>query len=65
MLIDHGSHAVLIREDLVDTLLLRRCLLHKPEIIELVMESNGKKAEIMLQEYVKLKLYDPSNYWQS
>ena len=34
-------------------------------MIELVMESNGKKAEIVLCEYVKLKLYDPSNYWQS
>ena len=29
------------------------------------MKSNGKKAEIVLQEYFKLKLYDPLNYWQS
>ena len=64
-LIDPGSHAVLIHAGLVNMLLLRRRLLHKPEIIELVMESNGQNSQIVLHEYVKLKLYDPSNYWQS
>ena len=62
-LIDPGSHAVLICMDLVDTLLLRPCLLHKPEIIELAMESDGQKSQIVLCKYVKLKLYDLSNYW--
>ena len=64
-LIDPGSHGVLIQEDLVNTLSLHCCTLHKPKIIKLAMESDGKKAQIVLWEYVKLKLYDPSNYWQS
>ena len=64
-LIDPGSHAVLICADLVDTLLLHCRLLHKPKIIELLMESNGQKSQIVLHEYVKLRLYNPSNYWQS
>ena len=29
------------------------------------MKSNKEKTEIVLQEYIKLKLYDPLNYWQS
>ena len=64
-LIDPGSHAVLICTDMVDTLLLCCRLLHKPEIIELAMESDGQKSQIMLRKYVKLKLYDLSNYWWS
>ena len=64
-LIDPGSHTVLIHADLVDTLLLHCRLLHKPKIIELLMESNGQKSQIVLHEYVKLRLYDLSNYWQS
>ena len=64
-LIDPGSHAVLICTDMVDTLLLCHRLLHKPKIIELAMESDGQKSQIVLREYVKLKLYDPLNYWRS
>ena len=64
-LIDPGSHAVIIRTDLVDTLLLHRRLLHKPKIIELAMESDGQKSQIVLCKYIKLKLYDLSNYWRS
>ena len=63
-LIDPGSHAVLICEDLINSLLLCHQTLHKPEI-KLAMTSNEKKAKIVLWEYMKLKLYDPSNYWQS
>ena len=62
-LIDRGSHAVLICMDLVNMLLLHCCLLHKPEIIELAMESDGQKSQIVLHKYVKWKLYDPLNYW--
>ena len=64
-LIDLGSHIVLIREDLVDSMLLHRQSTHKPEMIELAMKNNKEKTEIVLREYIKLKLYDPSNYWQS
>ena len=42
---------MLICTDLVNTLLLHRRLLHKPEIIELAMESDGQKSQIMLCEY--------------
>ena len=64
-LIDPGAHAVLIHTSLVDTLQLHHHTLHKPKIIELVMDSDGKKCEVVLHEYIKLKLYDPSNYWRS
>ena len=64
-LIDPGSHTVLIHTDLVNTLLLCCRLLHKPEIIELAMERDGQKSQIVLCEYVRLKLYDPLNYWRS
>jgi len=63
VLIDHGSHSVLIREDLVETLGLRRCRLLKPEKVELTMSNGGVKVEIKLSEWVKLKLYDPSSFW--
>lgn len=62
-LIDPGAHAVLICTNLIDTLQLCCCTLHKPKIIELAVESNGKKCEIVFCEYVKLKLYDTLNYW--
>ena len=50
-LIDPRVHAVLIHADLINTLLLHHHPLHKPKIIELAMESNGKKSEIVLCKY--------------
>ena len=47
-LIDPGSHKVLIHKDLVNTLLLHHQTLHKPKMIELAMEMNGKKTQIVL-----------------
>jgi hypothetical protein len=64
-LFDHGSHAVLISENLATRLGLRRRRLPKPETVELAMRSNKKKVEIKLNEYVKLPLSDPSAYWTS
>jgi hypothetical protein len=37
VLIDHGSHAVLVHEDFVDSLALRHCKLPIPETVELAM----------------------------
>jgi Aspartyl protease len=62
-LIDHGSHAVLVREDFVDSLALRRRKLPVPETVELAMRSGGQKVLVELTHWVKLKLHDPSNHW--
>jgi hypothetical protein len=64
-LIDHGSHAVLIREDLVDQLGLRRHRLPKPEKVELTMSQGDAKVEFELTEWVKLKLHDPSFFYSA
>jgi hypothetical protein len=64
-LIDHGSHTVLIREELVNTLGLRRRLLPVPEDVELAMQTSKKKVVVKLTEYVKLQLYDPNCWWSS
>ena len=44
-LINPGSRTVLIHEDLVNTLLLCHCTLHKHKTIELAMEMNGEKKK--------------------
>jgi hypothetical protein len=64
-LIDDSSHTVLIREELVNTLSLRRRLLPKPENVELVMQAGKEKVVVELTEYVKLQLYDPNCWWIS
>jgi hypothetical protein len=64
-LIDHGSHAVLIREDLVEQLGLRRRCLPKPEKVELAMSQGDVKVEVDLTEWVKLKLHDPSFFYSA
>ena len=62
-LIDNGSHTVLIREELVNELALRRHKLPVPEVVEFAMEGAGKKVIVQLYEWVKLKVYDPSSWW--
>ena len=62
-LINNGSHAVLIRDDFVNSLALRRHKFPKLEIVELAMQSGGKKVFVELTHWVKLKLHDPSNFW--
>ena len=63
-LIDHGSHAVLIQEDLVDTLGLRRRALPKPETVSMAMGDGGERS-YTLTEWVKIQLYDPTSGWTS
>jgi hypothetical protein len=62
-LIDNGSHTVLIRDDFVEELGLCRCCLSKPQTVHLAMDDNGKRLKIVLCEYVKLSLFDPSFIW--
>ena len=50
-LIDPGSHAVLIHEDLVKSLFLCHCTLHKPKIIELAMDTHPTEKEIKRHIY--------------
>ena len=64
-LFDHGSHAVLISEAFASQLGLRRRNLPSPETVELAMQSEKKKIRIELNEWVKLRLSDPSALWTS
>jgi hypothetical protein len=64
-LIDHGSHIVLISNDLIIELSLKRRKLVKPMPVELAMPDQNSKHTLELSEYVKLKLYDPVGNWTS
>jgi hypothetical protein len=64
-LIDHGSHIVLISNDLVIQLSLKRRKLVEPMTVELAMPNQNSKRNLELSEYVKLKLYDPVGNWTS
>ncbi|THU85143.1 hypothetical protein K435DRAFT_869578 [Dendrothele bispora CBS 962.96] len=65
LLLDHGSHLVLIRDDLVRQLGLRRYRLHRPENISLATDSDSSHSSLTLHEYVKVKLEDRSGSWTS
>jgi hypothetical protein len=62
-MLDHGSHLVLIRPELVENLKLRKRSLKNPIPIGLALE--GKDPGGSFHEWVKLKLYDPSNLWEA
>jgi hypothetical protein len=64
-LFDHGSHAVLISDAFATQLGLRRRHLLSPETVELAMQSDKKKVEVQLFEWVKISLSDPSALWTS
>jgi hypothetical protein len=64
-LIDNGSHTVLIRDDLVDRLKLRRRKLHEPMNISLALSDSKNRVVTTLSEWVKLKLFDRNNLWSS
>jgi hypothetical protein len=64
-LLDHGSHAVLISEELADTLALRRRKLPTPETVEMAMQGGQNRVEFILTDWVKLKLRDPSSLWHA
>ena len=64
-LIDHGSSAVLISEEYIAKLGLRRRCLIEPYAVELAVEKNGQKVDIEFSDYVKVQLHDPSGYWTS
>ena len=65
VLIDNGSHTVLIHDDLVDRLKLRRRKLHKPMNILLALSDSENHIVTTLSEWVKLKLFDRNNLWSS
>lgn len=64
-LIDTGSHAVLIRDDIVTQLNLRRRKLPFPETVTLAMDTPSPSSSIKLCEYVKLRLYDSKHRWSA
>jgi hypothetical protein len=64
-LIDHGSHLVLISNELVNSLQLKRQKLHEPLSVEMAMAEGGKKDVVELRQWVKLRLYDESGVWTS
>jgi hypothetical protein len=60
-LIDNGSHTVLVQNELVDRLNLRRRTLHEPMNISLALSDSKNRMVTTLTEWVKLKLYDRNN----
>jgi hypothetical protein len=64
-LIDNGSHLVLIRNSLAETLSLRRHKLPLPIETEVAMREGEKKVVLKLYEYVKLRLYDSSGEYSA
>jgi hypothetical protein len=48
VLLDHGSHAVFISEQLIDSLGLRHCQLPKPETVKMAMQGGTTKTEFVL-----------------
>lgn len=63
-LIDHGAHAVLICESVVEELKLKRKKLSRPEEVEGAMTNPGEVGmTTTLTEYVKIKLYCPVSGW--
>jgi hypothetical protein len=64
VLLDCGSHLVLIDESLANQLHLKRSLLPQPEKIELALLPDGPKEEIELHEWVPLEICDPSLSWK-
>jgi len=64
-LINNGSHTVLIHDDLVDNLKLRRRKLHEPMNISLAVSDSENRVVTTLTEWVKLKLFDKNNLWLS
>jgi hypothetical protein len=64
-LFDHGSHAVLIRDNLVSTVGLKCRKLAVPMTVEMAMPKEGKKQTTELNEWVKLQLYNITGEWTS
>jgi len=65
-LIDNGSHAVLIRPDLVERLALRIRKLPSPmEVDVAISASTNKRCPTTFTHWVKLKAHDTQNFWSS
>ena len=64
MLIDNGTHLVLICPELVDQLGLRKYRLHKPETVDIAF-GNKKKQKTELYHYVKLSVTSLGSQWTS
>ena len=64
MLIDNGTHLVLIHPELVDQLGLRKYRLHKPETVDVTF-GNKKKQKTELYHYIKLSVTSLDSQWTS
>jgi hypothetical protein len=65
VLIDNGSHTVLIHDELVNRLGLRCRTLNEPMNISLEVSELNNHIVQTLTEWVKLKLHDPNDSWSS
>jgi hypothetical protein len=63
VLIDPGSHLVLINETFAELLALKRRKLLEPLPIEMAIPGKNRKIVTILTDWVKLRLYDPSGLW--
>jgi hypothetical protein len=66
-LIDPGSHLVVIDENFTSSLSLQRHSLEKPEKVGVAFGpgNNNHRTEIILKQWVKLYLHDPSLQWRA
>jgi hypothetical protein len=66
-LIDPGSHLVVIDKNFASSLALQRHVLEKPEKVGVAFApgNNNNHTEIVLKEWVKLYLHDPSLKWRA
>ncbi|KAJ7751037.1 hypothetical protein B0H16DRAFT_837114, partial [Mycena metata] len=64
-LIDNGAFIVMIHEDLVDKLQLRRHKLHEPIQIDLALADSSAPSTSSLTEYVKLRTISLDQSWTS
>ena len=62
-LIDNGAHLILIYQDLVAKLTLKKCRLNKPEIVDITFSKVKKKTKLYF--YVKICLNSLDSTWIS
>jgi hypothetical protein len=65
VLIDNGSHTVLICHDIASRLGLRCRRLREPMDISLAVSNLNERIVTTLYDWVKLKLHDPNELWAS
>jgi hypothetical protein len=64
-MLDTGNPTVLIDNEYATHLGLKRKKLPHPEVFDVAMKNIEEKEKLVLHEYVKFKVSDPTNSWES